>query len=161
MPKTDLRLIASVPEDYALLAAGGPWKGFRLPEGGLEPPEVLAMLGPWSARLQAAQGWGTWLAVTGAGEVVASLAVKAPVAGGWVEIGYGVAPARRGRGLATAALILALQELRGRGVAVVTAETSPANPASARVLVKAGFRSAGAREDAEDGPLNLWRLDLA
>lgn len=159
MRKTELRLIPSFPEDYQRLGEGGPWKGFALPEGGLEPPEVLEMLARWSARLQAAQGWGSWLAVAG-GEVVASLAVKEPLAGGVVEIGYGVAPARRGRGLATAAVLLVLQDLAGRGVRAVRAETSPGNPASGRVLQKAGFAVVGERVDPEDGPLILWARQI-
>lgn len=159
MPKTELRLIPSFPEDYQVLQAGGPWKGHTLPEGGLEPAEVLAMLARWSARLNVAQGWGSWLAVEG-GEVVASLAVKEPLAGGAVEIGYGVAPARRGRGIATAAVLLVLEELAARGLMQVTAETSPGNPASGRVLQKAGFAVVGERVDPEDGPLILWAREI-
>ena len=155
-----MQLIATLPEDYRDLRGADQWRGFAVPPGGLEPPEVLDMLVGWSARLQAAQGWGTWVAVW-QGEAVASLAVKDPLAGGTVEIGYGVAPARRGLGVATAAVCALLQLLAGHGVRVVRAETAQDNPASGRVMRKVGFACVGSRVDPEDGVLDLWlcRLD--
>ena len=78
-------LIASLPGDYLALQAGK-LREFRVPDGGLEPPDTLHMLQDWSARLQAAQGWGTWLAVAG-DEVAASLAVMDQTVAGQVEIG--------------------------------------------------------------------------
>lgn len=42
----------------------------------------------------------------------------------------------------------------------LTAETSVDNPASQTVLARNGFRRVGEREDAEDGPLICWRLEL-
>lgn len=150
-----IRLIATGPEDYAALVGAGTWRGLALPEGGLEPEPVLAMLKALSGRLQRAQGWGTWFAAAG-GEVVCSLAVKDVPAHGTVEIGYGTAPARRGRGHATAAVKALLPALAAKGVGQVRAETSVDNPASARVLEKAGFARVGARHDDEDGALDLW-----
>ena len=152
-------LIASVPADYLALIGAARWRGFAVPEGGLEPVETLQMLHHWSVRLIAAQGWGAWLAVTG-GEVVASMAIKDPVQDGVVELGYGVAPARRGRGHATAAVALLLPVLAGRGVRLVRAETAVGHVASGRVLIKTGFPRSGGREDAEDGFLDLWERDL-
>ena len=60
--QTDLTLIATRPGDYQALG-GANWRGYHLPEGGLEPPEVLEMLAGWTARLHAVQGWGSWVAV--------------------------------------------------------------------------------------------------
>jgi RimJ/RimL family protein N-acetyltransferase len=117
------------------------------------------MLVGWTARLETAQGWGSWLAVQ-AGEVVASLAVKDPMADGAVEIGYGVAPARRGQGVATAAVLAVLPILASHGVRLVRAETARDNPASARVMQKAGFLLAAERQDPEDGLLDLWQRSL-
>ncbi len=156
-----MQLIATLPEDYRDLRGADQWRGFTLPPGGLEPPEVLDMLVGWSARLQAAQGWGTWVAVW-RGEVVASIAVKDPVADGSVEIGYGVAPARRGLGVATAAVRALLPVLAGHGVRFVRAETARDNAASGRVMRKVGFAWVGERVDPEDGLLDLWlcRLDV-
>ena len=96
----------------------------------------------------------------GEGEIVASIAVMNPVQSGAVDIGYGVAPARRGRGHASRMVQALLLELAERGVETVRAETSVENPASARVLQKAGFTQTGARRDAEDGDLYLWARAL-
>lgn len=54
------------------------------------------------------------------------------------HIGYGVVPWRRGEGLATAALIALLPEAKAVGLRYVDITTSPDNPASARVIEKAG-----------------------
>ena len=117
------------------------------------------MLVGWSQRLNDAQGWGSWLAVS-EGEVIASLAVKEPVTAGAVEIGYGVAAERRGRGIATMAVGLLLPVLAGHGVTLVRAETAVRNPASGRVLLKTGFQRWGGRVDPEDGALDLWQRNL-
>lgn len=150
-----IRLIASLPQDYADLTLASKWRGLTIPEGGLEPEPVLRMLQSLAQRLHDAQGWGTWLAVAG-GEVVGSLAVKNVPFAGSVEIGYGIAPARRGRGHGTAAVKALLPLLVAKGVGQVRAETALANPASGRVLQKAGFARAGSRHDGEDGDLALW-----
>jgi RimJ/RimL family protein N-acetyltransferase len=104
-------LIATGPQDYARPVGADRWRGYRVPAGGPEPePElVVRRLEGWSAPLQASVGWGSWFVVSG-GEVVGSCAIKAAHVGGMVEIGYGTAPARRGRGHATAA-VLALMGL--------------------------------------------------
>jgi [ribosomal protein S5]-alanine N-acetyltransferase len=113
------------------------------------------MLAGLSARLNAAQGWGTWVGVE-AGVVVVSIAAKAPARAGRVEIGYGVAPTCRGQGHATAAVQALLSDLHHRGLAVVTAESAASNPASGRVLTKSGFLQVGNRTDPEDGLLLMW-----
>ena len=154
-----IRLIPCGPRDYADLIGANDWRGFAIPQGGLEPEAVLLMLQGWSARLQAAQGWGTWLAVV-QDEVVASLAVKDVPRDGSVEIGYGTASARRGRGHATAAVQVLLAELADKGLRRVTAETGLDNPASGRVVAKAGFQQIGTRVDPEDGALIMWARDL-
>ena len=151
-----MRLIASAPADYQALQGAVKWREFTVPEGGLEPPEILDMLPDWSARRMAAQGWGTWFAVQD-GEVVASLAVKDQPVAGVVEIGYAVAPARRRRGIATQAVRELVEILVACGVTQVLAETGQENVASAQVLRKVGFDRVGQRLDTEDG-LDLWAL---
>jgi RimJ/RimL family protein N-acetyltransferase len=150
-----IRLIATGPQDYAALVGAGSWRGLAIPDGGLEPEPVLAMLGALSRRLNQTQGWGTWFGVAG-GEVVCSVAVKDVPRAGSVEIGYGTAPARRGRGHATAAVKALLPLLLAKGVVLVRAETAVDNPASGRVLQKAGFARSGGRHDDEDGALDQW-----
>jgi RimJ/RimL family protein N-acetyltransferase len=155
-----LRVVSVGPSAYAALRQGGAVRGHKAPEGGVEPEETLRSLESLARDLRAAQGWGTFLALLD-GEVVASLAVKRPVEDGVAEIGYGVAPSRRGKGIGTAAVGLLCEALAERGVRVVTAETAVENAASIRVMEKAGFRRVGAREDEADGALILWERALA
>ncbi|GHH57189.1 GNAT family N-acetyltransferase [Lentzea cavernae] len=73
-------------------------------------------------------------------EVVGSLGLFWPPSDGRVEIGYGVVPSRQGRGYASeATAALAAFALRWDDVHAVHANVEPSNPASARVLEKAGF----------------------
>ncbi|MEU2062719.1 GNAT family N-acetyltransferase [Streptomyces sp. NPDC013455] len=75
------------------------------------------------------------------GLVVGSIGLFWPPTGGSVEIGYGIVASRRGLGYATEAT-RALTEfaLGAPGVHTVTAGAELSNPASLRVLEKAGFR---------------------
>lgn len=54
------------------------------------------------------------------------------------HIGYAVVPWRRGEGLASAALVAILPEAKAVGLKYVEITTSPDNPASIRVIEKAG-----------------------
>ena len=54
------------------------------------------------------------------------------------HIGYAVVPWRQGEGLATAALVAILPEAKAVGLKYVEITTSPNNPASVRVIEKAG-----------------------
>jgi len=47
------------------------------------------------------------------------------------------------------------------GLSALLAETSIANPASARVLEKNSFLSIGKRTDADDGEVLQWRKPLS
>lgn len=104
----------------------------------------------WSARLFVAGdppelvGWGGF---------------KGPPDDGIAELGYEIAEARRGRGLATAAARAMLVEaFADERVKMVIAHTLPERNASTRVLEKAGFRyDADAVEDGEP----VWRFVLA
>lgn len=63
-----------------------------------------------------------------------------PDADGSVEIGYGLVPAARGQGLATAAVEEVAKIAAAHGVTVLRAATDPDNLPSSRVLERAGFR---------------------
>jgi RimJ/RimL family protein N-acetyltransferase len=80
---------------------------------------------------------------------------NAPVAGR-VEVGYGVAPAARGRGAATEALVLLVRRAFDAGATEVVAEVAPANAASTRVVQKAGFVQVGARLDSDQEFMIQW-----
>lgn len=76
---------------------------------------------------------------------------------GGVEIAYGIAPSRRGHGLATeAARALTERALRRPGVQAVCANTLPELNASARVLAKCGFVRAGESIDPDEGAVWRW-----
>lgn len=75
------------------------------------------------------------------GQVVGSIGLFWPPTDATVEIGYGVVASRRGRGYATEATrALAAFALAAPEVHTVAAGAEIANPASLRVLEKAGFR---------------------
>jgi [ribosomal protein S5]-alanine N-acetyltransferase len=83
------------------------------------------------------------------GLVVGGIGLFGPPQDGRVEFGYGIVESRRGRGYATEAARALVQMALGLpGVTEVVAGVDPANPASVRVLEKAGlsFRS---RDGAE------------
>jgi len=62
-----------------------------------------------------------------------------PDAEGRVEFGYGVVPSARGAGLASSAVLLALEHARVRGATIAAADTEADNIASRRVLIKGGL----------------------
>jgi RimJ/RimL family protein N-acetyltransferase len=82
------------------------------------------------------------------GLVVGSIGLFWPPSEGTVEIGYGIVASRRGLGYATEATrALTVFALTAPGVHTVAAGAELSNPASLRVLEKAGFRRSG----TEDG----------
>jgi RimJ/RimL family protein N-acetyltransferase len=70
---------------------------------------------------------------------------------GVLEIGYYVAPAHRGRGVATVLVGEYLTWLAAHGVRRVRAAARPDNAASLAVLARHGFEAVGDQEDDEDG----------
>ncbi|WP_223769134.1 GNAT family N-acetyltransferase [Streptomyces huiliensis] len=82
------------------------------------------------------------------GRVVGSIGLFWPPAEGTLELGYGIVASRRGRGYATEATrALADFALAAPGVRTVAAGAELSNPASVRVLEKAGFRRSGTEGD--------------
>nr|WSX20650.1 GNAT family N-acetyltransferase [Streptomyces tubercidicus] len=74
------------------------------------------------------------------GHVVGAIGLFWPPRDGAVEFGYGVVPSRRGRGYAAeAARAVAAFALAAPGVHTVCADAELSNPASCRVLEKAGL----------------------
>ena len=94
-------------------------------------------------------------------DVIGTCGFKGPPdADGIVEIAYGVTLARQNKGYATeaAAALVAFAFNTGE-VCVVRAHTIAGDSASARVLAKCGFRSAGQVVDPEDGPVWRWETE--
>jgi len=125
--------------------------GARVPTGW--PPETVADALPYFLeRLRARPeeaGWWNWYAVVrgerdGDRELVGSGGFQGPPADGTVEIGYSVLPEFRGKGYATEIVGGLVTWARSQpGVRDITARTEGENPASARVLLKAGFAPQG------------------
>ncbi|MFM8933012.1 MAG: GNAT family N-acetyltransferase [Gemmataceae bacterium] len=139
------------------------------------PSEVMAWVEslPPSDRAEISSGWldmvrqappgdpwslGFRILDKGTGLVVGGCMFKGPPKDdGIVEIAYGIDPPWRGCGFATEAAAGLAVFARGTGlVRLVCAHTRADNPASMRVLEKAGFLRAGGTIDPEDGPLLRW-----
>lgn len=87
-------------------------------------------------------GWGAWLLVLRDDPtVIGDAGFHAPPdEAGEVELGYGLAPAYRGRGFATEAVeALCAHAFADPRTAAVVATTVPGNLPSARVLERCGF----------------------
>jgi RimJ/RimL family protein N-acetyltransferase len=103
--------------------------------------------------------WGTRLFVAGEPPALVGWGgFKGPPHDGTVELGYAVAPAREGRGLATAAVRAMVKEaFADPGVRAVIAHTLPEPGPSPRVLEKAGFAFAG---DVTERGRAVWRFRI-
>lgn len=78
---------------------------------------------------------------------------------GMVEIGYGIAPAYRCRGLATeAAQGLIDYAFSHADIKMVDAHTLAEPNASTRVLEKVGMKNVGTAQDPDEGEIWHWRL---
>ena len=154
--RADVRLLdAAIAGDEALASALGHdvapgWATFRQ---ALEPLRDVLAADPGRAE------WGTRLFVTDdPPELVGWGGFKGPPEDGVVELGYEIAPARQGRGLATAAVHAMLAEaFADDRVGGVIAHTLAERNASNRVLEKAGFGFDG---DAEQEGMPVWRYSL-
>jgi RimJ/RimL family protein N-acetyltransferase len=96
-----------------------------------------------------------------AGELVGFGGFKGPPVDGEVEIGYGVAPAREGRGIATAAARWLTETAFARGVEVVVAHTLAEMSASTTVLQRCGMTKVRELVDPDDGPIWRWEVRRA
>lgn len=155
-------LIEANHDDFAALQRGEAPAPLRLCDSPLAPPEVLVMLGQLADRIRPIFSPSAWMIVEG-DEIVGLISPTQPLdaADRSLRIGYGVAPTRWGQGVATRAVAdLAAWARADDRVRALTAETSVDNPASQTVLSRNGFQVVGEREDSEDGPLILWRLEV-
>jgi len=134
--------------------------GLTMAEGGLTPPEVVAMLRDVTAGVAAGEDRPVaWLASEDS-VVVAMVSFTKRLPDGRYELGYGTAPAFEARGVMTRTIAALLPLARAQGHDGLTAETSVDNPGSRRVLEKNGFVRTGTRDDPEDGALICWAIDL-
>lgn len=152
-------LIEATASDFAALIAGRGPNNLRL-VADIAPPDVLPMLGELAASIRPSFAPSAWLIVEDEA-IVGLLSLIAPAGGDTIKIGYGVAPASQGRGVATRAVADLLDWAKADPrVAVVTAETAVDNLASQKVLSANGFIRTGGRVDPEDGPVIAWRREV-
>jgi RimJ/RimL family protein N-acetyltransferase len=162
-PPAAVRIVELEDADFEWLlsAQARPRNGLSLAPGGVESALTLQHIRRLTKRLHESGRRTAWMAVAGR-EVVGMIGHKAaPSPQGVVEIGYGIAASRRGRGYATRAVAAVVAAARREpSLKAIVAETVADNFASQRVLEKNGFARAGEREDPEDGLLIVWRLEL-
>ncbi|MFC4334315.1 GNAT family N-acetyltransferase [Salininema proteolyticum] len=79
---------------------------------------------------------------------------------GEANIAYCVYPPWRGRGIATAAVLLACDWAGAHGASGAVIRSHPDNEASAGVALRAGFRPGGVDDEGPEGPLRWFRRDL-
>lgn len=113
-----------------------------------------------AADPELAQWWMHFIIHEASGRLIGLGGFKGQPAGGQVEIGYEIAPAFRGQGLATeAARGMVDHALAHPQVDHVLAHTLPADSASTTILRRLGLRFIEALDDLDDGPIWRWRLD--
>ncbi|HZO95591.1 MAG TPA: GNAT family N-acetyltransferase [Candidatus Baltobacteraceae bacterium] len=157
--RDDVRLVEAADGDFERMLDDGSEvrPGLRVPPGGVDKPFVLAIVRRIVAELHAAGSRSAWLVVAH-GEVVGLCSYRRAPRDGEVELGYGIAPSRRGRGYATAAVALMIDAAaRDENVRRLVAETSVANVASTRVLEANGFEAVERLVNEEDGEVIRWR----
>jgi [ribosomal protein S5]-alanine N-acetyltransferase len=157
--EADLALIdAALDGDAALSQA----LGVAVADGWTVFPASLRRLRDALAADPAAARWGTRLFVLDAPPTLVGWGgfKGPPDADGVVELGYALAPAFRGRGLATAAVEAMLDEaFAAPDVRAVIAHTLAERNASGRVLEKAGFTRDGVIGAQDGGPQWRYRLE--
>ena len=154
-------LLEASEDDFAELIEDRAPRGLSLSDSALAPAPVLQMLGGLAQSIRCTFAPAAWMIVEDGGEIVGLCSITKLLDEGGIDIGYGIAPTRQGRGVATKAISALLKwaqnDLR---VNFVTAETSVNNRASQRVLETNHFVRVGERQDAEDGELICWKFDL-
>lgn len=149
LSKTDLEALAASRVPEALQG--------RIEDGALPPAFVASRVLQLGA---AGHGppWSTLYLIVGTASArcIGACGFKNAPQDGRVEVGYNVAPAERGQGTATLALLRLVSEAFSAGATEVLAEVAPANIASTRVVQKAGFSNVGARVDEQGEFVVQW-----
>lgn len=153
-------IIEATASHFALLRAGSAPADLRLVSDNVAPLDVIDMLGRLAESIRPRFEPNAWIMVEDDEIVGLCSIVRMPEPRG-IDIGYGVAPSRWGRGIATRAVADLIGWARSDSrLDWVGAETGVDNMASQRVLERNGFERAGTRIDDEDGPLICWRASI-
>jgi [ribosomal protein S5]-alanine N-acetyltransferase len=153
-----IRLVEPDLETLDALLAGEALAGLEIADdwerfpGALERTRDAVLANPASLR------WGTRLFVVDE-TLIGWGGFKGAPRRHVVELGYAIAPAWEGRGLATAAVAALLREaFADPAVGAVIAHTEPRSGPSARVLEKSGFARDGEVPDVVLG--SAWRFRI-
>jgi [ribosomal protein S5]-alanine N-acetyltransferase len=124
------------------------------------PGDALPLVANWleTRRIDArGEPWGGTLVERDGARAIGTMGCKSwPDADGTVEVGYGLEPSRRRRGLATEGLRALLRVLDAEeSVRRVIAETLEDNLASQAVLRRCGFSVVG-EAMSDEGPMIWW-----
>jgi hypothetical protein len=132
------------------LGADLPWAADYPLEGDTRACASYAGHLPSSAGPRASNPFGYYQIVED-GTVVGGIGFHGPPGGGVVEVGYGVVPGVRGRGVATTALRMLLSEVvagaGGGRVSRVVGRTEESNVASQKVMLAVGMQLVGQDPD--------------
>ncbi|MGL4832781.1 MAG: GNAT family N-acetyltransferase, partial [Propionibacteriaceae bacterium] len=121
------------------------------------PGDLLNLFPHWA---QYPEVWtGQWTMTTSdTAEAIGAIGLMSPMTDPQPEIGYGVIAQVEGQGYATEAVQAVSDYLFTDPVHTgIIAHTAVTNPASARVLSKAGYHHISSRTDAVDGELMVWQ----
>jgi ribosomal-protein-alanine N-acetyltransferase len=132
------------------VAVENDWAGF---------PEVVPFL-VRMAHSTAPPEWGPHLVFDEDGTLVGNAGWKGEPVDGVAELGYSVAPARQGRGIATAVVSELLARARAAGLKEAIAHTLPLQSPSTSVLARCGFTKADDAIDPDEGPVWRWKVHL-
>ena len=150
-------ILQTTHDDYAALILGKAPRSLILADTPIAPVEVLQMLAGVAAQVRETFSPVSWL-ITENNELVGLCSITRPPHAGEIDIGYGIAPSRQNRGIASRAIgEIVLWARSTASLNAITAETSVANTPSQQVLRRNGFTEVGERVDEEDGPLLCWR----
>ncbi len=152
-------LDAMVMEDWASLSRL--LGGADMAESWMHFPEAMAWMRDYLLEHPDELGWWSYLVVHQADfRLIGTCGYKGvPTPEGTVELGYEIAPAYQGRGLATeVAHALVGHAFRAEAVNAILAHTLAEDNASVAVLRKLGFEWVKDIHDPEDGHIWQWRL---
>ena len=153
-------LEAIADEDWAALSAC--LGGVDFAEHWLNFPEAMIWMRDFLREHETDLEWWNYLIIHRQDvRLIGTCGYKGtPSFSGEVEIGYEIAEAYQGRGLATeAARALVENAFREEAVKIITANTLAEKNASNHLLQKIGFQFIEAYIDIEDGTVWEWRLE--
>jgi RimJ/RimL family protein N-acetyltransferase len=155
-------LLEASDASFAALLSGRSPTGHLIAEGGIETDEVMQMLQSLACSVRQDFSPAAWLIVDDERIIGMCSLLSAPDPDGTVAIGYGIAPAYRGKGIGKRAIAALVEWAQNQEkITAITAETATDNGPSQGILLHNGFRRNGERRDPEDGTLFCWRLETA